>query len=204
MLVWLTSTAEISYAQGEHGRRAGAELQVLIGDVRYRSKLAAANENSLVQSGLDERIRGSLSALDILFRLADQEADRDSRSYLSLLRDAYSLVAESKWTELVSLLAKLEDRFPLLQLSYPKSESLLKSSRDLHQRFCAACHDTPAQQVQRPAYNLFQQSKSVSEVEFFARMLIGVRGDRVTGIDNPFSDAEIAGLIHLYQSDDVD
>lgn len=68
----------------------------------------------------------------------------------------------------------------------------------LHQQLCAACHDNPNKDVERPAYNLCEQYKSVGQREMFARLLVGVRGDRVTGIDNPLSDLQLMGLLQLY------
>jgi len=221
-LVCLTSATSVCYAQGEHGRRAGAELRVLSGDVRKLIDLATSKADSttllqpgpgkksivekvivnknLIKKGLIDRIIGSLSATDMLLRLADQESGRLPVSYLTLVHRALTHVKAEQWLPLGQLLLELEAKFPLVQLHFPESNVLLESSRQVHQRLCAGCHDNPITQVERPAYNLYQQSKSVSDVEFFARMLIGVRGDRVTGIDNPFTDAELAGLIYLYQS----
>jgi len=48
--------------------------------------------------------------------------------------------------------------------------------------------------------NLFEQARGSSFPEFLARMLVGVRGDRVTAIENPFSDREIVELIAYYRS----
>jgi len=49
----------------------------------------------------------------------------------------------------------------------------------MQQEMCMVCHDNPAENVERPAYNLYRQAVTESEIEFFARMLAGVRGDRV-------------------------
>ena len=53
--------------------------------------------------------------------------------------------------------------------------------------------------TERPAYNLFEQAQRLPLPEFAARMLVGIRGDRVTATDNPFSDAELQALITLYR-----
>lgn len=223
MLVLLTSTARLCFAQGEHGRRAGAELQVLLGDIRKVADLAAINttalhdsegqqlsvqnkevgiaDKDLIVKGLVDRIQGSLAALDILFRLADQEANRPAKSYSDLIREGITFSTKGQWVLLEERLSVIEGQFPLVLPQLPESTALLDSSRQLHQRLCVGCHDNPVTQVKRPAYNLYEQSMSISDIEFFARMLVGVRGDRVTGIDNPFTDAELAGLIAFYKSD---
>ena len=36
--------------------------------------------------------------------------------------------------------------------------------------------------------------------EFAARMVVGVRGDALTGLDNPLTDEEIASLIAFYRA----
>lgn len=200
VLVWLTSTTAVSHAQGEHGRRAAAELRVLAGDVAKLAEYESANIESLLQKGLKDRISGSLSALDLLLRLADQESDRTPVYYAAQIQYAFDYADAGQWTRLANLLAALEDKFPLMQPVFPGADALLDSSRELHQGFCAGCHDIPIQGVERPAYNLFEQAAILSDSEFFARMLVGVRGDRVTGIDNPFTDTALAGLIYFYRS----
>jgi cytochrome c553 len=69
-----------------------------------------------------------------------------------------------------------------------------------HAGLCAPCHDQPYTGVERPAWNLFEQANRLEPAEFLARMLVGVRGDRVTAVENPFSDRELADLIALYRA----
>ncbi|OED42771.1 hypothetical protein AB833_05400 [Chromatiales bacterium (ex Bugula neritina AB1)] len=205
VLIWLVSTISPAVAaQGEHGRRAGAELQVLAGDIRtLLREEARADKNAVVLKGLVDRIRGGLSAADILLRLADQEADRAPVSYIEPLQKAHEYADQQHWNHLLALLASLSKQFPLRQPFFPDSAELRESAHKLHISYCAGCHDTPAQGVERPAYNLHQQASSITVIEFYARMLVGVRGDRVTGIDNPLSDADIAGLIYFYRSEEA-
>jgi len=93
-----------------------------------------------------------------------------------------------------SLIAQYPLVIPDYEISTP--ESYLS----LHTDLCSACHDKPNNDVERPAYDLYQQTKSIARPEMFARMLVGVRGDRVTGIDSPLTDLQILGLMRLYQS----
>ena len=199
MLAFIASTTQNVYAQGEHGRRAGAELRVVIGDVRHLSILTNSPETAQHRKGLHDRIKGGLSALDILFRLADQEAERTPEIYSDLVTSIGTSVDSQQWDLALDLLVEFEDRFPLKQPVVEDSDVLRSSSKKLHQDLCAGCHDSPAQDVQRPAYNLYRQARESSDTVFYARMLVGVRGDRITGIDNPLSDTEIAGLIYLYK-----
>ncbi|MBX2882716.1 MAG: hypothetical protein KTR32_22390 [Granulosicoccus sp.] len=203
VLVLLISTTGHTHAQGEHSRRAAAELTVLVGDVVQLKNRVIEDTEPHLQRGLADRIRASLSSLDIVLRLADQESQRPQRRYTPEVRQAVEYLEQGNATSLASLEMLLSDlvaRFPLVEPTFPESQVLLSSVKQLHQELCAACHDHPATGAERPAYNLAQQAKTTSDIEFYARMLVGVRGDRVTGIDNPLSDMQIAGLLYYYRS----
>ena len=184
--------------QGEHARRAAAELLVLAGDARQLSVLAESTSSPMLQRGLTERVLGSLSGLDILLRPADQETGRPPVSYMLQVQRASRFLRTREWSALNDVLARLTERYPLVIPAFTLTTPLIESSRELHQQLCAACHDAPVTDVERPAYNLSEQARTGSAAEFFARMLVGVRGDRVTGIDNPLTDVQIVGLISFY------
>jgi len=198
--VLVTVTSTTSFAQGEHGRRAAAELRVALGDVDTLFAIQNKPSDRLIKKGLRERIRGSLAGLDILFRLADQEAGRPPRTYTAFVMSCYEYLKTDRLQQLSALLGEYRERFLLVQIDDPLSLSSEEVGRELHQSLCAACHDNPATDVERPAYNLYEQASLVSADEFFARMLVGVRGDRVTGIDNPLTDFQIISLIRLYNT----
>ena len=195
LVVLLVGATSPLHAQGEHGRRAGAEVRVLAGDVREIVRLDGSD--ALIASGLEHRIRGSLASLAILLRLADQEVDRTAPSHKIPIY--YEYVNQSKWRELTAQLTQLENAYPLERPYYVSSKKMLEAGRKLHSSLCAGCHDQPAR-VERPAYNLFDQAAKTSGSEFYARMLVGVRGDRITGIDNPFTDSDLAALIYFYEA----
>lgn len=199
MLVFAISTISPAAAQGEHGRRAAAELQVVIADLRKLKDIQNSGKSTLLINGLLDRINGGLSALDILFRLADAETNKPMRSYADDLKAARELIRQNRLSELELKLANLRQLFPLKIPSISVSEQNLDQAKIHHNDLCMACHDNPIENVERPAYNLYQQATSESDVEFFARMLVGVRGDRVTGIDNPFTDIQLMSLISLYK-----
>jgi len=74
-----------------------------------------------------------------------------------------------------------------------------RRAKVLHETYCAGCHDVPDLGVRRPAWNLFQLARNVSPAELAARLVIGVRGDGLTGLSNPLRDAEISVLIAFYR-----
>ena len=186
-------------AQGEHGRRAGAELLVMIGDLR---RLATEHLSDQHRTGILHRLAGGLAALPLLLRLADQERSRvqpplDGAGLRTLLaRGDYGALGEQ--------LARLSERHPLASDRFNAarpSAADLEEAAAAHKAYCAACHDHPYLRTERPPMNLFQQARETPFAEFLARMLVGVRGDRVTGVENPFSDRELANLIAYYRSE---
>ena len=189
---------------GGDGRRVAAELLVLSGDV---ARLSAPGLSPARRKGLAERIGGGLAALDLLLRLADEEAGRTphpgahARS-VAALRGA---LAAGDLAALAAGLRTLAAGYPLqVPAILPLVETPARRARGkaLHERLCAGCHDGPADaEAERPAMSLFAEARRLSPAEFAARMLIGIRGDVVTGISNPFSDEEIASLMVYYRAD---
>jgi len=196
------STPAIVFSAGEHSRRAGAELQVLIGDLG-RLEQPALPEKQV--RGLKARIRGTLAALPLLLRLADQEQGRAPIPMSAgKLVESFGAGPDAGLQRRLRMLA---ERYPFRGtgiLPASASPRRLSLARELHQTLCAACHDTPDLDRERPAFNLFLQARSMPLREFAARMLVGIRGDAVTGVDNPFTDEELAALIAFYRNAAVD
>lgn len=207
--LWITAgtttmVPAVGHAQGEHARRVAAELLVLRGDLR---RWAADDFSSHQKNGLSDRIRGALAGLDLLLRLADQEAGRGPQpeshhESVNALRRSFE----------TGLLSKNDNDLDRLVTAYPLQTAVLTPSkatdaqlvnaRKLHDDLCAGCHDEPDLETDRPAYNLFGEAKRLSPPEFAARLIIGVRGDRVTGIDTPLTDKQIGDLFAFYRTGD--
>ena len=143
---------------------------------------------------------GSLSGLGLLLRIADAEQGRNPATdptpeLRALFQTGRVGLLEEKLNGLVA-------RYPFFGtgiLPVTPSPQRLEVGRRLHTSMCAGCHDTGFQDIERPARNLFNQSNEEPLGLFAARMVTGVRGDRLTGIDNPLSDEEIASLIAYYR-----
>lgn len=199
LLVTLISNTTVVFAQGEHSRRAAAELQVIIGDLRKLTEITSSTPTSKQAAGLEKRILGGLSSLDLLLRLANQETGKTQVSYRNTVSQARSLLNRRQLAQLDTLLTPLSNRFKLSIPRITANKGAINNARQLHIELCAACHDHGPANVERPAYNLFQQAATEPDTEFFARMIVGVRGDRITGIDNPLSDIQLISLITLYK-----
>ncbi len=188
-------------AQGEHIRRLAAELLVAHGDARVLA--SQPQMKSLHKKGLNDRLRGSLSGLEILIRLADEEArERRTDAQLVVGRLTFFLRGNNL-DEFTKTLSGLIKRYPLATnniLPAILTPARSKQAIEIHQEYCAACHNEPDNNVERPAKNLTLQLKTMAQTEFVARMIIGVRGDPSTGLGNPLSDEEIAALVAYYQA----
>ncbi len=188
------------FAQGEHNRRAATEIRVIVGDIQ---RLQAPDTLPVHKEGLIHRIQGGLATLDILLRLADQESGNPITQYKNEVIELASWIDNQEYTKALPLLGQWEEKYPLTLLERNvDSNADHKLARKLHQELCAACHDNPNLEVERPAYNLFNEAKKLKYSEFLARLFLGVRGDRVTGIDNPLSDYEVSALVNFYSSDE--
>ncbi len=196
LLIAPTTTA----LAGEHARRAAAELAVIAGDLR---KFDEPQLSPFHQTGLVERINGMLSSLDILMRLADEETARPPIGYRPELKLLRKVWGQRDSAEMKILIARLATRHPLNTAAILGLEPTalgLKQAAELHGDLCAGCHDQPDHDTKRPAYNLFAEVRHQSESEFIARMIVGIRGDRITGIDNPLDDAQLSALISYYRA----
>lgn len=188
-------------SQGEAARRLGAQLLVLGGDLR---RLENADIPTIQKVGLRRRITGMLGDLAWQLRLNNDTEDApQARLYA---QDWQSPAARKSLAQWLDMLAR---RHPLdiapFDPKYARPQDRAKALA-LHAAYCAACHgatpkDAPPEDAMtaRPARSLYAMARNQSLREFIARMVSGVRGDRMTGLSNPLSDAQIAALIALYQ-----
>ncbi len=144
---------------------------------------------------------GSLSGLGLLLRIADAEQGRNpvtdpTPELRALFLTGGAAPLKEKLNDLVA-------RYPFFGtglLPATPSPERLEVGKRLHASLCMGCHDSGFPDTERPARNLFDQGAEEPLDLFAARMVIGVRGDRFTGIDNPLTDEEIASLIAYYRS----
>lgn len=194
-LLMLCVQTNFAFAQGEHARRAAAELRLVVGDARQLA--GGPKPSELHAKGLRERITGSLSGLNLLLRLADQETGKPFDPPTDAVRALLALRQANDWAGLVSAAQVLARNYPL---AVPQISAGKERAKAIHNELCAVCHDEPDLDVERPAYNLFGQAKAQAEDEFLARLIIGVRGDRVTGFSNPLTAPELRALSDYYRT----
>ncbi len=199
MIVTVVGVTEAP-AAGEPARRLTAEIEVMRGDARRLADPALAAGH---RDGLIARIKGALSPLALLVGAARQQSPGLPPlppGLLEAARDAVGGGGPALIAASIEPLARLYSFRPGSILPLDDRVAATDSAAALHAAYCAACHDEPNLGVERPAWNLPDLAKSMSVREFAARMVIGVRGDRLTGMENPLTDAEISRLIAYYRS----
>ncbi|OHC67196.1 MAG: hypothetical protein A3H93_09990 [Rhodocyclales bacterium RIFCSPLOWO2_02_FULL_63_24] len=162
----------------------------MAGDTR---RLMAGEGGPLEREGLVKRLNGALSSLPLSLR----RAKSDPSSVVAMRAS----IKRRDWRALAAVLATLKRRHPfdprLLLVAAPTAE-MRALGASIHTTTCAGCHDAASGDSLLPAKNLSAQLASMPREEFAARLLLGVRGDRTTGLRNPFSDFELAALIASY------
>ncbi len=183
----------LAWAGGEDARRLAATLAVAADDIRL---IESATRPAEQVPGLRDRVDEALGVLPWLLRLA---GDRQGADRLRVVR------AENRPLPAVrAVLSDLSARHPLDSNAFapprvpPRN---IRTARAIHESYCAGCHDgvaldTPAE---RPAVDLFALAAQMPDRAFLARLMEGVRGNRVTGLANPLSDARLGGLAALYR-----
>ena len=204
LLTWVTFSVSISNATSLAENRLAAELVVMKGDLRRMSEFSGL---PLIQKGLKDRLLGASAPLSLLIRKA-----RENNSLLPLPPEnsvvgLQRALVDEKFSEATFWVNELLGVFPFETKNiFPTNKT--KGSRikaeALHDEFCSGCHaskenDFDDTDIERPAWNLFQMAKEVGEKELAARLLIGVKGDTLTAMDNPLSYNEISRLIGLYR-----
>ncbi len=187
-------------AGAEEVRRLAADIIVMAGDAH---RLEDQGLQPLHRQGLKQRIAGSLATLPLAIRRARTFAPRLAplmpRDLTQRLRMA---LADDDIATLTSELDGLKARYPFSAVGLlppDKRENARHRARNLHQSYCAGCHDNPDLETPRPAWPLQEMARTMAPVEFAARLFVGVRGERLMALENPLTDMEISALIAFYR-----
>ena len=147
------------------------------------------------------RLRAKIfSALGTLGLLAREYLEEQREVNPSLLAAVRSLQKEFRSGELRAFaagLGRLARKYPVDTrgiLPLRDAPRQLGAGRQLYQRLCMACHAYPDPRSPAPAPDLFAMARSLSPVEFVARLIGGVRGTPATTLVNPLTNQDIASL----------
>lgn len=193
---WLLLAAALGcapvQAADEHDRRLAAELIVMAGDVR---RLLHETLGPLERQGLEQRLSGALSSLPLLLRRA-----RTDVAPVQALRTPFQRGDLMAFSAALARLIRRHPFDPRPLLAATPTPPVLRQGAAIHNGTCAACHTTPSADTLFPMKNLAAMYRQMSHEEFAARLWLGVRGDRLTSLANPFSDLELAALTAWYAS----
>lgn len=168
------------------------ELALLAGDSRL---LQDERLSSGKRAWIEGRVTGELNLLSLLVRYAARE---QGESLAELSREIGRLPRlRQQPAELQRAAEAMSERYPVpfrVDLQQPLTSDQLARSESLYNRLCLGCHATPAGEHSVIVGTLGSFSRSMSDDEWLARMLGGLRGDAYTGLENPFSDSDIARL----------
>ncbi len=190
-----------AHAAGDDVRRLSAEIAVMKADGQ---RLTTPDLSKQHRDGVKARVLGGLAVLPLLIGAARNDAPSLpvlEKGRVEQIRSALSEGDDAAAIEGLSLLAA---RYPFdtARLLPPDDRpAAVERAKNLHRAYCASCHDTPNLDLSRPAWNLFALARRVPTAEMAARLVIGLRGDALTGLDNPLRNAEISALIAFYLED---
>ena len=174
-------------------------------DLRLEIALIAANARLLADSAtpprrmeaMSERIRSSLGSLQITARYAMQASAAQDPQLTAAIGRLRALFASGDVSGFSRAAARLAAAYPV-DLSYflPRALSAVraKAGRAIYDRHCIGCHANPDARAANPAPDLFRMARTAAPDELIVRLLTGIHGDRMTSLENPFSDEEIASL----------
>ncbi|MCW8861671.1 MAG: hypothetical protein OQK07_04535 [Rhodospirillales bacterium] len=187
---------------GEHLRRLSAEIAVMKADAGRLVKPGHLSAPNI--KGIKDRLRGALSVLPLLVRAARNTGPDLPGLDGSRTVDLRSALAANDIEKLRAGLEELAAAYPFdtAGLLPPDNRSeALRRAREIHEAHCAGCHDdSETAEEERPAWDFFKLAKAIPPEELAARLVIGVRGDSLTALDNPLRNAEISALIAFYYS----
>lgn len=195
LALWALCCAGPARSAEDGARELRLSLALIDADARL---LAGAEATARSRAGLRERIRSELGTLAIAARYAEQAGGRSDSPLGKGVADLARLFANGSAEDFHRAAARLAGAYPL-DLSYfePLGASAVRrdGGRAIYRRYCIGCHTAAAAQAGAgSAPDLFRLAQSEPRRALLARLLGGVHGDHMTGLENPFSDEEIASL----------
>ncbi len=175
-------------------RRLAAEIIVMRGDAERIAGGGSLSDRE--GQALSARLYGALASLPMLLRRAS--GNRHGAT-IAGLRTAFD---EADWRRAISVLKKLGGEFPFDDTGLILAENTpetVKLGGNIHEAYCAACHDGGDPEQWLPIPDLFEMARTLPDNDLAARFFNGIRGDRSTALAQPMSAGDIAALIAFYR-----
>ena len=76
-----------------------------------------------------------------------------------------------------------------------------REAGETYRQQCRGCHNAPVPGSENPAESLREMASDLPPEEFFARMLLGVRGTPAIGLSNPLTTLEIGAMTRFLNAE---
>lgn len=181
-----------------------AELLVIHADAR---KFHRTERDDPRSRGLRNRISVALATLPVICRryAAAVSMNSDAASgFISRTRRLRDLFGSGEEIRFLSILVELTVEAPfdstyfLLDREGERDEH---EAGEVYRRHCQGCHNAPVPGSENPAEPLREMAGVLPPEEFFARMLLGVRGTPEIGLSNPLTTLEIGAMTRFLDAE---
>ena len=181
-----------------------AELLVTHADARRFYRTDTSDPRS---RGLHDRISAALATLPLTCRryaAAVSMHSAEEGGFIGGVRRLRELFGPDTGDRFLSSLAKLagdapfETRYFLLD---KKGDADEREAGEVYRQHCHGCHNARVPGSANPAEPLHEMERQLPPDEFFARMLLGVRGTPEIGLSNPLTTLEIGAMARFLRGD---
>ena len=181
-----------------------AELLVTHADARRFYRTDTSDPRS---RGLHDRISAALATLPLTCRryaAAVSVHSAEESRFIAGVRQLRELFGSGKSDRFLSSLAKLAADAPFdtgYFLLDRKGDADEREAGEVYRLHCHGCHNARIPGSPNPAEPLDEMERQLPPDEFFARMLLGVRGTPEIGLSNPLTTLEIGAMARFLRGD---
>lgn len=180
-----------------------AELLVVQADARtyYRTP-----PDDPLSRGLRHRISAALATLPLTCRryaAAVSMPPESGRRFVSRIRGLRELFDSGGHDRFPARLDELTAEAPFDVTYFLIDREGARDEREAggtYRRYCHGCHSAPVSGAENPALSLHDMARGLPREEFFARMLLGVRGTPEIGLSNPLTTLEIGAMTRFLET----
>ena len=181
-----------------------AELVVIHADARRLHRTDTSDPRS---RGLHDRISAALATLPLICRryaAAVSMHSAEAGGFIAGVRQLRELFGAGARDRFLSGVAKLagdapfDTRYFLLDR---KGDADEREAGEVYRQYCHGCHNARIPGSPNPAEPLHEMERQLPPDEFFARMLLGVRGTPEIGLSNPLTTLEIGAMARFLRDD---
>ena len=199
-----TPIAAAASSDLDHRLLCPAELVVIHADARRFYRTDASDPRS---RGLHDRISAALATLPLICRryaASSSMPSAEEGDFIAAVRQLRALFGSGARERFLSGVAKLvgdapfETRYFLLDRSGDADE---REAGEVYRRHCHGCHNARVPGSANPAEPLHEMERQLPPDEFFARMLLGIRGTPEIGLSNPLTTLEIGAMARFLRGD---